>query len=117
MLLATRMFVEGSISDELLQNITAKLIKHSEKEESIRKGLFDFILIMWQRKAACLRKETLDFLEHSEAFHLYLRQFKCSLWMILIDLMVRSRKGECHQTMLEVIGHRVKRDEFYVNYR
>jgi hypothetical protein len=100
MLLSTRLFIESSISDELLLTIIAKLVKASIKDESILKSLFDFLLIIWQRRPSSIRKGVLEFLEDNTQFHRYLANFKCSLWMILVDLISRWSNGECFPILI-----------------
>ncbi len=116
MLLSTRLFIESSISDELLLTIIAKLVKASIKDESILKSLFDFLLIIWQRRPSNIRKGVLEFLEDNTQFHRYLANFKCSLWMILVDLISRWSNGECFPILIETIGLKIKKDEFYILY-
>ncbi len=63
MLLCTRMILEDTISDDLLSNIHLKLIKKIAffNDKTLR-SLFDFTVIVWQRRPSCIKKETLYYL-------------------------------------------------------
>lgn len=60
MLLSTRMFIEDSLSSDLLRTMLSKLVRISEKEVGIRRGLFDFVMIVWQRKGSALSAEVME---------------------------------------------------------
>jgi len=54
MLLSTRMFIEGSLSTDLLKSILFKLVRISQREQTVRRNLFDFVMIVWQRNNQAL---------------------------------------------------------------
>ncbi len=55
MLLSTRLLIEGAVSDEMLGVIISRLMKGSGENGS--KSLFDFIVIVWQRRAGCIKND------------------------------------------------------------
>lgn len=72
--------------------------------------MFDFTLIIWQRRPACIRRESLYYLEDHAGFVSYLSNFKCSLWMILVRLIELFLEGAQCQQLITCIGSRLKRD-------
>jgi hypothetical protein len=63
LLLATRLLIEDSISDELLSNLHLRLLKKlTSFNDKTARNLFDFTLIVWQRRPACIKKEILFYL-------------------------------------------------------
>jgi hypothetical protein len=63
MLLSTRLLIEDSISDELLSGLHLKMLKKLPLlNDKTARCLFDFTLIAWQRRPACIKKEILFYL-------------------------------------------------------
>jgi hypothetical protein len=87
-MLATRLLIEDAISDELLSNLHLKMLKKLPSlNDRTARCLFDFTLLLWQRRPSCIKKEILFYLEDHEKFINYLANFKCSLSMVLIRLI------------------------------
>ena len=46
----------------MLKSIIERLLKSKVEENAEIKGLFDFLMIVWQRKYVCITNATLDYL-------------------------------------------------------
>ena len=70
-------------------------------------------MIVWQRRPSAITPSIITLLEQSDPFLGYLNKFNCSLWGVLAHLLELYLDGSACSNLIEVIGARVKNDEFY----
>ena len=95
-----------------------RLIKKSfNLPEQQLQSLHNFVLICWQRKPNTITPHLLEHLTPSHPFQLYLKQIKQSLWMVLIRFIQLLTDGTPCQELINIIGKRIKKDEFYLAHQ
>ena len=89
LILAVNLIVENGISDTYLKNVLTKILKKvltKNVAKSIQKEVFDFVMIVWQRKKQIVDNLILEDLSSSGQFVEYFKHFNSSKYMIFHNL-------------------------------
>ncbi len=88
------LLVENGVSDEYLGRTVQRLVKkfisvEGEKvSERSMKLVFDFIVLVWQRKKHLINKEIIETLSNDDGFCRYMKSFSASKYMMFHHLWV-----------------------------
>ena len=82
--------------------------------EKSLKLIFDFIMLVWQRKTHLINKESIENLSVESAFSRYIKSSPASKYMIFHHLWnALCVEGLKCETIIENIGVSIKTEEFY----